>query len=234
MTSTLGKVDEATETTTEATIHEPPEEEECLRSIQEDKDPKVLNDRAKRTAPDRHKSGKVSTHPVILDTAAQRARQVNAEPPKRMPPPPPPPPPQPSQFATSSATFPGEGHAGEWRPHDPYAQDAQYETSWSEQWRSDSYNHPAPLHDFRPWDGHMPLPYGHQPSSPYTSLLHVPPREPPRNDFEGLQQSLSSSIHFQDFNAFSDAVQRVVQRVSLNSYFILITLPVTGEHNFGA
>jgi hypothetical protein len=81
MTLTLGKVNEATKTTMEATIHDPPEEEERLRPIQEDKGPKVLKDRAKRTASDRHKTGRVSTHLVILDPVAQRARQVNLEPP---------------------------------------------------------------------------------------------------------------------------------------------------------
>jgi hypothetical protein len=152
-------------------------------------------------ASDRIKTGRASTHPVILDMAAQRACVANAKPPIRTPPPPPPPTPQPSRFATSSATFPGEGHGENWHPQDPYGQDPQYEKSWSDQWRSDSYMHPAPQQDFRPSS-----------VGPYTSSLHVP-REPPINDYQGPQQTSSSSIHFRDFNALSDAVQRVIQRV---------------------
>jgi hypothetical protein len=135
MTSTLSKVDKAVDTTTKATIHKPPEEEERLHSVQEGKGPKVQKDRAKRTASDRIKTGRASTHPVILDTAAQRARQANAEPPIRTPFPPPPPP---NRFATSSATFPGEGHWENWHPQDPNGQDLQYEKLWSDQWRSAS------------------------------------------------------------------------------------------------
>jgi hypothetical protein len=74
-------------------------------------------------ASDRIITGRASSHPVILDTAAQHARQANAEPPIRKPPPPPPQPPQLSRFATSSATFPSEGHGENWHPQDPYGQD---------------------------------------------------------------------------------------------------------------
>jgi hypothetical protein len=226
MTSTLGTIDEATKILTEATIHNPLEEEERLQPVQKDKSPRVQKNQSKRTTSNRHKTGRVSTHHVILDPAAQRAQQVSTEPPRRTPPPPPL---QAGRFATSSATYPGEGHGGDWCPCEPYGQDAQYdETSW----RRDSYNHPAPLHDFRRCESHMPLPYGYQLSSPYRSSLHVPPREPPRNEYEGLQQTSSSSVHFLDFSAFSDAVQREIQRVSPNSYFILTSLPATGENDF--
>jgi hypothetical protein len=110
MTSTLGKIDEAVDATTEASIHKPPEEEERLRSVKVGKGPKDQKDWVKRSAlkSDRIKTGRESSHPVILDKAAQHARQANAEPPIRTPPPLPPPPPQLSRFATSSATFPGE------------------------------------------------------------------------------------------------------------------------------
>jgi hypothetical protein len=209
MTSTLGTVNEATEIVMEATVHDPPEEEERLRPVKKDKSPKVQKDQSKKTISDRHKIGRVSTHPVILDPAAQRA-QVSAEPTRRTPPPPPP---QAGRFATSSGTYPGKGHGRDWHPCEPYRQDAQYDkTLWSESWRRNSYNHPAPLHDFRCWESHMPLPYSYQPLSPYRSSLHVPPREPPRNKYEGLQQTSSSSIHFLDFSAFSDAVQRELYR----------------------
>jgi hypothetical protein len=221
MTSTFSTVDEATENVTEATVHDTPEEEDRLGPVK----------LSKRTTLNRHKTGRLSTHPVILDPVAERAQQVSTEPPRRTPPLPPPPPPQAGRFATSSATYPGDGHGGEWRPRDkPYGQDSQYdEMLWSESWRRDSYNHPALLHDYRCWDGRMPLPYGYQPLSPYRSLLHVPRRGPPRNESEGLQQTSSSSVHFRDF---SDAVQREIQRVSLNNSFILISLPATGENNF--
>jgi hypothetical protein len=200
-----------------------------LRSVQEGKGPKVQKDLAKRTALDRLKTGRASTHPVILNTAAQRARQTNAEPPIRTPPPPPP---QPSRFATSFATFPGEGHGENWHPHNSYGQDPQYEKLWSDQCRSDSYNHPTPQQDFRRWDGHMPLQYGHHPSSPYTSSLHVPPREPPRNDFQGPQQTSSSSIHFRDFHTFSDFCSTSRPTGKIKNLFILITLPATEGNNW--
>jgi hypothetical protein len=159
-----------------------------------------------------------SSHPVILDKAAQHAHQTNAEPPIRTPPSQPPPSPQSRRFVTSSATYPGEGHEENWHPQDPYGQDPQYEKSWNDQWRSDSYMHPAPQQDFMRWDGHMPLPYSHHPSNPYTSSLHVS-REPPRNDYQGPQQASSASFHFRDFQMWLASHQRGIQRVRFNSFY---------------
>jgi hypothetical protein len=88
MTSMLNKIDEAVDATTKASIHEPPEEEESLRSVKEGKGPKVQKDRVKRSASYQIKTGRESSHPVILDKAAQHARQANAELPIRTPPPP--------------------------------------------------------------------------------------------------------------------------------------------------
>jgi hypothetical protein len=87
------------------------------------------------------------------------------------------------------------------------------------------------LNDYRHWDDHMPLPYGYQPSSPFRSSLHVPPRGPPRNEFEGQQQNSSSSVHFRDF---SDAVHREIQRVSLTVSLFLSRSLQPGKIIFGA
>jgi hypothetical protein len=205
MASSLGKIDETVDATTEASIHVPPEAEENQHSVKEGKNPKVHKNRVQRSVSDRVKTGRESSHPVILDKAALHARQNNAEPPRTpIPTIPSLPPPQMSRFTTSSATFPGDGHGENWHPQDPYGQDLQYEKSWNDQWRSESYVHHAPQQDYRQWESHRLLPYGHHPSSPYTSSLHVP-REPQRNNYQGLQQSASAhsrDLHFREFQAW--------------------------------
>jgi hypothetical protein len=213
MTSTLGTVAETTEIMTDAVVHDNPDE----RPV-----------KSKRTASDRLKTGRASTHPVVLDPAAKRARLLIAAdpllPPTSAPPPPPPPA---RRNASCLSTIPGECHrptiwsgvndGGEWRPcDDPYEQQFAGDAQYDESWRCNSYRCPAPLHDNSRWDEHTPLLYDYQPSSPFRSSLHVPPRRPPRDEFEGRQQTSMSSIHFQDFNAFRDAVQREIQRVSLS------------------
>jgi hypothetical protein len=172
--------------------------------------------------------GPISTHPVILNKAALHARQTNTEPPIRTPLPPPPPP-QSSRFATSSATFPGEGHGENWHPQDPYWQDPQYEKLWSDQWRSDSYMLLNKTSGIGMAIGHRPLPYGHHLSSPCTSSLHMP-REPPRNDYQGLQQSASfhsRDLHFREFQTWLASLQGV-QRVRFNS-FLSYLAPCPGK-----
>jgi hypothetical protein len=128
-------------------------------------------------------------------------------------PPLPPLPPPAWRNASCTSIYPGENqrpsawsgvdHGGDWRPHnDPYDQQLASEAQYDNLWRRDSFRCPAPLHDDRSWDDHTPLPYNHQPSSPFRSLLHVPPRGPVKDAFEGHQQASMSGLHFQDFSAF--------------------------------
>jgi hypothetical protein len=228
MASSLGKIDETVDTTTEASIHA----EENQHSVKEGKNPKVHKDRLKRLVSDRVKAGRESSYPVILDKAALHARQTNAELPRLPIPtiPPPPPPPQTSRFTTSSATFPNEGHGENWHPQDPYRQDPQYEKSWNDQWRSESYVHHAPQQDYRQWESHRPLPYGHHPSSSYTSSLHVP-RDPQRNDYQGPQQSASVhswDLHFWEFQMWLPSQQLGFQWVRPNSFHSYL-IPCPGK-----
>jgi hypothetical protein len=157
MTSTLGKVDEAVDTTTErggtpvfspggqrSGSPEGPGQKNAFGPTQNRKgvDPSC---HPRHGGPTRSSSQRETAHKNASPTTSSA-----------------------SSVATSSATFPGEGHGEDWHPQDPYGQDPQYKKSWSDQWRSDSYMHPT-QQDFRLWEGHMPLPYGHHPSSPYTS-----------------------------------------------------------------
>jgi hypothetical protein len=142
MASTLGTVEETTEDMTEAVVHDNPDD----RPV-----------KSKRAASDRLKTGRASTHPIVLDPAAKRARQlIAADPP--LPPTSAPPPPPAGRNASSSATFPGErhrpvvwsevNHGGDWRPrNDPYEQQFASDAQYNESWRHDPYRRPAPLHD---------------------------------------------------------------------------------------
>jgi hypothetical protein len=210
MNSTLGTIDETVDAPTEAFIIVPPEAEEKQHQVKEGvKTPKPHKDQVPKT-------GRESTHPVILDKATFQGRQT----PIPMIPLPPPPPPT-SHFHTSSATYPGEGHWDNWKPQASYRQEPQYEKSWNDQWRGDSY---APQQGYRPWENYRPLSYGRHPSSPYTSLLHVS-REPQRIDHQGQDHANASSpdLHFRKFKAWLESQRQGFQRVRLlflSSYII--------------
>jgi hypothetical protein len=168
MTSTLGTVNEATEITTEATVHNFPEEEERLRTIQEDKGLKVPKDRSKRTGP----KGRLWTvtrqercRPILSSSTrrsnalikSMRTRprerllhrllsRAGSQPALRLT--------QAKDMEATSvhATFTGRT-PNTTRCHGASSGEATPTT--------------APLYDFRRWESHMSLPYGHQPSSPY-------------------------------------------------------------------
>jgi hypothetical protein len=187
--------------------------------------------KAKKTTTDRLKTERASMHPTVLDPAFKRPRLHLAADPPLPPtpePPPPPPPPPAGQNSLCTSTYPGENQhplawsgadqGGDWRPYDnlceqPYDSGAHY----NKLWRCKFFIRPAPLHDDRRWDDHAPLPYNYQSFSPYRSSRYVPPRGPAGDAFNGRHQaSTSSSLNFQDFGAFQDAVQREIQRVSLS------------------
>jgi hypothetical protein len=65
MASTLGTVEETTKNMTEAAVYDNPDDRPVKSS--------------KRAASDRLKTGRASTHPVVLDPAAKRARRLNED-----------------------------------------------------------------------------------------------------------------------------------------------------------
>jgi hypothetical protein len=141
------------------------------------------------------------THPVVLDPAAKRARLLlAADLPLPLTSAPPPPPLPAGRNVSCSSTFPGEkhrpsawsgvNHGGEWRPrNDPYDQQFDGDAQYVDSWIRNSYRRPAPLHNDRRWDEHTPLPYNYQPFIPFRSSMHMPPRGPTRDAYEGGQQT---------------------------------------------
>jgi hypothetical protein len=204
MTSTLELVVETPEMVTEVNVH---------GTL--DKQP-VKTHKSKKHVKDRNMAGRASMVPPSLDQPSKHASLDFAEDKTCVL----------GRNTLCTSTFPGENQrppscpqrgsgadqGDDWQVYNsPYGQPYNDGSYYGDSWHRKPHRCVTPYYDNRRFEEHAPLPYRHQPSSPYRSSFYVPPRH----------RRASFMDVFKDVNAFQDVMQCEVNKVSFSFLMIL-------------